>query len=63
MAKKNLSAKELQELKCKAEVRIADILFSLNQKCADNHFQYSGIEVKAHDTDHDMTFEVDINIQ
>lgn len=62
MAKKYLTAIELQDKKTDLEIKIANLLFRYNQICANNGFQVEEMKMAAHNTDHERTFEIDIHI-
>lgn len=62
MAKKYLTAKELQDKKCDLELKIAGLIWAFNQKCADNCFQVEDIKMETHGTDHTRGFNIDIHI-
>jgi len=57
-----LTAKQLQEAKIKAEIKIMNILKKFNAKCVANDFQLETITLTTTNTDQDRTFDVDIHI-
>lgn len=61
--KKQLTAKELQQIKLETEIQIEKILSDFNQLCAENDFQVSGINYQQRKTDHNREFEIDIQIE
>ena len=59
---KIVTAIELQDKKCKAEIKIMKILQNFNDLCVANHFQLEGIGTTISNTDADRTFDVDLLI-
>ena len=57
-----MEAKELQQIKIKAELEISRILDELNQVCCENNFQVEEISLTTIKTDFDRKFDVDIHI-
>ena len=57
-----LTAKELQEAKCRTEMAIMSLLQEYNALCVENHFQVEDVLVDAEGSDEDRVFNVDIAI-